>query len=434
MNILVVGGGAREHCIVELLSKDSDVYVFMPRLNPGIKKIAKGYKVGNIEDVEEVVAYAKEIEHVISFAFIGQEQPLAAGVVDALENMSIPCIGPRKELAKLETSKSFTRDLLSRYHIDASPHYRIFNDTEGLKEYLIELGKFVIKPDGLTGGKGVKVWGEHLTSIDEAMKYASDVLAAHHRIIVEEKLEGEEFSLQTLTDGRWFLHFPPVQDHKRAYEDDTGPNTGGMGSYSDANFLLPFLTEEDIEEAKLITEQVAAALKKEAGAYRGIMYGGFIKTRKGVKLIEYNARFGDPEAMNVLPLISSSFSQLCEAVIKGELEKAEVAIESRATVVKYLAPEGYPDNPQTGKIEIPTLKDVHVYYASIEEKEDGIYTTSSRSIALMASGETIHDAERKVEHAAMKFGGKLFHRNDIGTNTLIQKRVKHMEDINEAPL
>lgn len=430
MKALVIGGGAREHAIVDaLIIGRAEVYCYMPLLNPGIAKAVKGCFVGKF-DCEKAVDFAKANK--IDMAIIGPETPLEMGMVDALESEGIPCVGPTKKQAQLETSKGFTRELLRKYEIDASPKFKVFDkdNVSKVNDFLYEVGGFVVKPDGLTGGKGVKVSGEHINSRKEAIEYCSEVLETHPSVIIEEKLEGEEFSLQTLTDGKSFLHFPPVQDHKRAFENDSGPNTGGMGSYSDANLLLPFLNNEDVEAARKITERVAEAIKQELGtAYKGVMYGGFIKTTRGIKLIEYNARFGDPEAMNVIPILKTSFAGICKAVVEGRLGEMKVEFERKATVCKYVVPEGYPDNPKTGRIKVPERSQALIYYAAVEERNGELYTTKSRGIALVGIADTIEKAERIAEDAASRVEGAVYHRKDIGTRALLQKRVEHIKQV-----
>ncbi len=430
MKALVIGGGAREHAIVDaLITGGADVYCYMPLLNPGITRTVKKYFVGKL-DCNNAVEFAKANK--IDAAVIGPETPLAMGMVDALENAGIKCIGPTQKHAQLETSKSFTRELLKKYNIDASPKFKVFDKGNAgeVSDFLYEVGGFVIKPDGLTGGKGVKVSGEHINSKKDAIEYCDEVLETHPAVIIEEKLEGEEFSLQTLTDGKSFLHFPPVQDHKRAFENDSGPNTGGMGSYSDANLLLPFLDERDVDAARKITESVAAAIRQELGtAYKGVMYGGFIKTARGIKLIEYNARFGDPEAMNVLPILKTSFAEICEAAAQERLGELNAEFEKKATVCKYVVPEGYPDKPSTGKITVPGRTKALIYYASVEERNGEIYTTKSRGIAMVGIADTIEAAERIAEDAASKVGGAVYHRKDIGTRELLKKRTEHINKI-----
>jgi phosphoribosylamine--glycine ligase len=254
-------------------------------------------------------------------------------------------------------------------------------------------------------------------------------LETHTSVIVEEKLDGEEFSLQCLTDGKAVIATPPVQDHKRAYEDDKGPNTGGMGSYSCENFLLPFLKKKHVEKALEITKKVADAINQETGQYyKGIMYGGFILTKDGVKLLEYNARLGDPEAMNVLPLLKTDFASLCQAIIAQELERVKVKFEKKATVCKYVVPEGYPDNPvKDEKIKVSKPRKAKMYYSSVEQKDDGLYMTGSRAIAFLGVGSNLEEAEKIAEEAVSNVKGKFFHRKDIGTKELIEKRIGHIK-------
>jgi len=290
-----------------------------------------------------------------------------------------------------------------------------------------DINDFVVKPDGLTGGKGVKVFGEHLKSIEEALEYSKEVLSKHDSVIVEERLEGEEFSLQCISDGKHLEATVPVQDHKRAYEDDQGPNTGGMGSYSMEDHLLPFLKKRDVEEAEKITKKVMESLYKETGEYYiGVLYGGFILTKKGVKLLEYNARFGDPEVMNILPILKNNFADVCLDAINQELSGIE--FEKKATVCKYVVPKGYPVNPVPGKIEIPET-DAKVYYASVDLREDGLYMTRSRAAAFVGIADNIEGAEKIAQKAVEKVKGNVFYRKDIGTKRLLRKRVEHIKSL-----
>lgn len=434
-NILLIGSGAREHVIAETLKKNPSarLYSFMKSNNPGISALSEKIELGSYSDLEKINSFAKENN--VDFAFIGPEDPLNNGVVDELEEIGIPCIGPKKALAKLETSKSFTRELLKKYNIEGNIQFKVFNkeNFDDIKDFLNELDGIVIKPDGLTGGKGVRVQGDHFETKEEAWEYCKEVLEKHEAVVVEEKLNGEEFSLQCLTDGKTVLATPPAQDHKRAYEDDKGPNTGGMGSYTYENHLLPFLKKEHVEEALKITRKVANAIKEEIGTYyKGIMYGGFILTKNGVKLIEYNARFGDPEAMNVLPLLKTDFVSICLAINVQELGRIKLEFERKATVCKYAVPEGYPENPvKNEKVEIDNVSKAKVYYASVDKKEDGLYMTGSRAIAFVGIGNNIEEAEKIAEQAVSAVKGKVFHRKDIGTKELIDKRVKHIESFSE---
>ena len=769
--VLLIGNGAREHALAEAIVRSAEkpeLFSFMKAHNPGIAALSEEVQLGSYDDIPGIVAFAQSVQP--DFAVIGPEDPLGNGVADALEKAGIPCVGPRKELARLETSKSFTRLLIEKHKIHGNPMFKVFQNINGIREFLKTIGPCVIKPDGLTAGKGVKVWGDHFQSSEEAFAYAKEVLVTHPAVVIEEKLDGEEFSLMSFTDGTTVLDCPPVQDQKRAFAGDKGPNcyssdtevltengwkhfnelnkeekvmsfdpksmsllyktpkkiywmkyggdmvqfkhreldllvtpnhrmlvrgrksrkievieaqnlvgenevfltgrwegkssryfeivaydykfnrklkkqrikfvdwirfmglflsegyvvdskdchrvyicqtkksgylcefekilsklpfghtysekdskfrinsiqlsrilkkygeakqkyipayiknsedkdiieflkafrmgdgsihlknerfhsasrrmiddlqelivkigksgiitvdkrkrmvnpinrkqykanpvysieikpaevvgirkkdikkiryegyigcvdisngfvvvrrnnrvsisgnTGGMGSYSDANHLLPFLKKEHLKEAHEITVRIAEALKKEFGAYKGVMYGGFMLTKNGVKVIEYNARLGDPEAMNVLSILESDFCELCRSIITESLHEYGLRFKKQATVCKYAVPTGYPEKPVKGvKIEIPAdIKDVSCYYASVEQKENGLALLGSRAVAFVGTGKTLEEAEKKAEFAVSQVKGPVFHREDIGTKELIQKRIDHMKRI-----
>jgi len=263
MNILIVGSGAREHAIAAALHRSlqqTDIFCCGTSINPGIKQMAHHYWVGDIADVTAVTNGANEWH--IDVAIIGPEAPLEKGLVDALWKMKVPTIGPKQTLAQIETSKGFARDLMQKYHIPGLPRYRTFHNMMGVETFLHELseGNYVVKANGLMGGKGVKVAGDHLHSFAEAMVYCKEILDLGQAVVIEEKLVGQEFSLMCFCDGEHIVPMPIVQDYKRAYVDDKGPNTGGMGSYSDANHSLPFLTEHDVKYALRINTAVIRAL------------------------------------------------------------------------------------------------------------------------------------------------------------------------------
>ena len=305
------------------------------------------------------------------------------------------------------------------------------NDLTNVSADLHTVGeKYVVKFDGLMGGKGVKVSGEHLKSYAEALEYCEQIIAKNGKFVIEEKLIGEEFSLMSFCDGEHLIHMPPVQDHKRAYENDTGPNTGGMGSYNDANQTLPFLTNNDIDSAKAINIATAKALKKEFGiGYKGILYGGFIATADGVKLIEYNARFGDPEAMNVLSLLQSDFVDVCLGITNATLNRCDVMFNNKVTVCKYAVPEGYPDSPIKGeRIDISKVENPdQLYLASVDLENNILLESGSRTVAVVGIADTLQEAEAISESEIKRIAGPLFHRKDIGTTQLINKRINHMK-------
>ncbi len=434
-NILLIGNGAREHAIAEAIMKSKrspKLFSYMKAENPGIAKLSEQVQIGSYSNLEEIRNFAKVNN--IEYAVVGPEDPLNEGVVDALNEMGIGCFGPKKDLARLETSKSFTRLLMQKYNIEGNPKFKVFESMEGISEFIDELDGIVIKPDGLTGGKGVRVQGDHFDTCEEALAYCEEVLLEHPSVVIEEKLEGQEFSQQCISDGKTVAVTPPVQDHKRRFIGDTGPNTGGMGTYSDADHSLPFMTKKDAEDAYEITKKVAKAIYEETGEYyKGVMYGGFIITKNGVKLIEYNARFGDPEAMNTVPILKTDFIDLIKAVADGTLENLDVELENKATVCKYAVPIGYAlpkDDSRSGKLGKISIGDTgkaKLYYASVEEREDGIYMTGSRAVGVVGIADTIKEAEEIAENAIKAIEGNVDHRPDIGTEELINKRVKHME-------
>ncbi|MFW9973482.1 MAG: phosphoribosylamine--glycine ligase, partial [Candidatus Odinarchaeota archaeon] len=301
VNVLIVGHGAREHVIGETLVKGgADLLSFMSFKNAGLEDLSKKIKISSETDFKEIIDFCKENN--INFAVIGPEAPLVVGIVNALEKGGIPCVGPKIEAAQLEGSKVFARNLLEKYNINSNVKSKVFDSMEGIESYIKDIGaeNLVVKPEGLTGGKGVKVFGDHLFSTADILEYCQELTKNNNRFLLEEKCVGEEFTLQTFVDGKTVIGSPLVQDHKRAYEDDKGPNTGGMGSYSMENHLMPFITQTDVNIAVEDMKKTVAAVKTETGVeYKGFLYGQFMKTAKGLKLIEYNSRFGDPEAMNV---------------------------------------------------------------------------------------------------------------------------------------
>ncbi len=420
MNILIVGSGAREHAIARALSNSPQkptLYCCALTNNPGIEPLCKEYWIGNISDADEIPNLAKDWK--IDLAIIGPEAPLEKGIADALWAINIPVVGPKKKLANLETSKSFTRDLLAYYQIPGSPQYRVFYNLVGVKDFLQELGEggYVIKADGLMGGKGVKVAGDHLHSFEEAYEFCEELHADNQAFVIEEKLIGQEFSFMCFCDGEHLIPMPLVQDHKRAFENDKGPNTGGMGSYSDATHSLPFLSKEDIKAAQQINLAVIEALKKECDErYIGILYGSFIATRAGIKLIEYNARFGDPESLNVLSILESDFVEVCKAMVSNNLSRAQVQFAPLATVCKYAVPKGYPDQPEDGAlIDVSGVQyPERLFFAAVNEKDGKIYTTRSRAVAVVGVAKTISEAEEIAEQEINRIKGALYHRKDIG--------------------
>ena len=440
MKILLIGNGAREHALGEAILRSPqkpELIVLADKINPGLQRLATVYeKVDSLADLDALKKLVEREKP--EFAVIGPETPIAAGAADLLESLNIGCLAPRKNSARLESSKSFTRDLLQKHDIPGNPEFAVFvqnpETAKAIRTFMESLdGQFVVKADGLKSGKGVKVVGDHLAGIEDGLHFALKCLEEDGRVVIEEKLIGEEFSAMFLTDGKTLAALPVAQDHKRAFEDDRGPNTGGMGSYSDENGSLPFLRPEDLAEARAITEKVLVVLNSETGeTFRGVMYGGFIATKNGVRLIEYNARFGDPEAMNVLPILKTDFVEVIRAVATGKLESLPLEFEKKATVVKYAVPEGYPSNPIAGaEIKILGLPaGCQIFYAAVDVDSAGrILTGTSRALAFVGIADSLEAAERIAEAGIQKAEGRLFHRRDIGTPALVQKRITHLQNL-----
>ncbi|MHA1738149.1 MAG: phosphoribosylamine--glycine ligase [Candidatus Heimdallarchaeota archaeon] len=436
--IMLIGQGAREHVIAKALKKSEiELYAFMKSKNPGIAKLSTKFVLAKLDDFDALKKFVSEVKP--NFVVVGPENPLADGIVDFLTGLGVSSIGPAKSAARIESSKSFTRELMIKYNIPGQPDFKIFTKNDNIddvRNYIEKLGKVAAKRDGLAGGKGVKLMGEHLETIDDVLDYCKEIFSKDESIVLEELLEGEEFSLQCFVSGKDVVITPIAQDHKRAYEGDKGPNTGGMGSYSAENHLLPFIPAKYVIEAKEIVQQTAVALKKETGAdYIGILYGGFMLTANGLKLIEYNARFGDPEAMNVLPLLKTPLLEIFQAMIDGKLADKEIIFEKKATVCKYLVPEGYPVSP---KKEEPISVDVEkiqaegadLFYSSVNEiAPNEIITTTSRAVAIVGIAENLKKAEEIAEKCVGFVQGPLFHRKDVGTAKLIQKRIDHLKEL-----
>lgn len=427
MKALVVGGGGREHAIAAALARNPETRIFsvMAKRNPGISRIAEKVLLHKETDAHRIVSFAQETG--VDYAIIGPEAPLEAGVVDTLETAGIPCVGPSRAAARLETDKGFCRDLMHRHHIPGCPEYRVFDNTGDAVAFIeSHEGDLVVKPIGLTGGKGVRIMGEQVDR-KGAIEY---VKSLHGVAVIEERLLGEEFTLQAFVDGSSLVPMPLVQDHKRAFEGDTGPNTGGMGSYTMPDHRMPFITDADYKNALGIMKETVAAMARDNHPYKGILYGQFMNTAKGPRVIEYNARFGDPEAMNVLSLLSSDLGEIACGITDGSLHSQKVSFEKKATVCKYLVPEGYPDAPVAGQpVTIGVHKGTLLYYANIEEKEGHLVTLTSRTLAFVGMGDTLEEAEMNAEGAASSVQGKVRYRRDIGTRKLLDQRIAHMKEL-----
>jgi len=423
--VLLVGGGGREHAIARAVADDCALYACASNRNPGIRRLADGFETIDETDAAAVADYATDVG--ADIAVIGPESALAAGVADALDEAGVYAFGPRAEEARLETDKAYQREFMDENAIPGCPDYAVFDDIEAACEYIDDYdGDLAVKPVGLTGGKGVKVIGDQVTG-EEAKAYLRD--SDYERVVLEERLVGEEFTVQAFVANGELRTTPAVQDHKRAYEGDEGPNTGGMGSYTATGLSLPFMAEGDYDDAVDVLEAVVDALPD----YKGVLYGQFMLTDAGPKVVEFNARFGDPEAMNTLPVLETPFLDVLTAARDGET-LPELAFSGEATVCKYAVPDGYPTDPDAGAkvaVDEESVGDALLYYASVDEREDGLYTTTSRSFAVVGRGDSIAAAEAQAEDALAAAGDRVRIRHDIGTADLVERRIEHMAELRE---
>jgi phosphoribosylamine--glycine ligase/phosphoribosylaminoimidazole synthetase len=427
MNIIVIGSGARETAIIKnLLNKNVFIYVFGQNRNPYILDNCKKYIHFNDKTDLTIKLVELNKSYDFEFSFIGPEAPLEWAMADLLFDLHVPCIGPFQYYANIETSKLFCRDLIKELKEDNyNPLYFLNNDNNDNNDNIDNIDEWVIKKDGLCGGKGVIV-----ENIDFKKNEREKILQniKNEKYLIEEKLYGEEFSLMTLTDGyNNNIHFPPIQDFKRLNNNNKGPNTGGMGCIIDINNTLPFLNQDDIDKAKFLNEKVINHFYQQRDnvgygiGYRGILYGSFIKTLKGeIKLIEYNSRFGDPEGVIALELLENSFLDICTNIIKG-IKNNNINFSKSAIMGLYLVPITYP-NSNFDKYDIYIEDNItdNIYYANVELSEDKkhIYTLKSRSILVTSKGKTLIEANTKVNNIITKIHSKFKYRNDIINNYL----------------
>ncbi len=441
MKILLVSSSARGHAVAEALARSRhkpEIIAVSPNDNIGIARIADIHMAMDIMDFPAIVEITKK--HKPDFAFIGPDDPIGGGLADALEAVGVPCIAPKKSLARIESSKAFGRQLMQKNAINEFPRFMAFHkaDRKLMNTFITQEchDQFVVKYDALKGGKGVKVSGEHFKSTTEGIAYAEECIQECGTVVIEEKLIGVEFSLMSFVTGTSVVDMPAVQDHKRAYEGDKGPNTGGMGTYSCPDHSLPFLEKSDLEQAKKINRQIAEALLKECGEpYQGILYGGFIAVKDGIRVIEYNARFGDPEALNVLPILESDFVDLCLGIIEGNITEEMARFSPKATVCKYITPKSYPEAKEENgeSVTLPIQggrKDSHIYMGDISRNARGDFLLGgSRSLGIVGIGSTLEEAENVAQKICSEIQGPVRFRSDIGTEALVLERVEMMKKL-----
>jgi len=418
LTILVIGSGGREHAIVEKLSQSSHVgQVYCAKGNPGMQQ-AKVQLV-DIEETDNAALCAFAKKQGVDWTFVGPEVPLLNGIVDHFQQEGLLIFGPTKKAAMIEGSKDFAKQLMNKYQIPTAHHQTVVT-VEAAVEYLADCSlPIVIKADGLAAGKGVVIAQtkaaalEAVTEMLEQKRFG----ASGSKVVIETFLQGEEFSLFAFVKGTAVYPMVPVQDHKRAYEQDQGPNTGGMGAYSPVPAISEALVDETIDK---VLKPVAQALVTENCAFTGILYAGLIATAQGVKVIEFNARFGDPETQVVLQRLTSDFA----VIIDDLLHDKKPIIKWKSTGFNLgvvVAAQGYPGAYQTG-IPLPHFslsENEHLYYAGVQQAGDQIISNGGRIYLLEASGETLKQAQQNVyQHLAQAKTTGTFYRKDIGYRSL----------------
>lgn len=408
MKVLVIGSGGRCHAIVDALAKSPEVEkIYCAPGNAGIAAEAECVAIADT-DAEALADFAERNE--IGLTVVGPEAALERGVADCFKRKNLRIFGPTKAAARIESSKDFAKRLMTEHGVPTAA-YRTFTDYAAAVEYVRSHSlPTVLKYDGLAAGKGVVI----AQTFDEAEQALRDMLVddrfGHGRVVVEEFLQGEEFSLMCFVSGRNLCPMPVAQDHKRAYDNDEGPNTGGMGAYTG----LPFIDRSDIDYAmEHIMRPVAEALDEEGTPFCGVLYGGLIKTADGIKVIEFNARFGDPETEVVLPLLESDLCRLMCDVADGK------AVEARwsdmATIGVVLASKGYPGSYEKGcAIDLPSDLDATVYHMGTKLDAGRLVTAGGRVMIVVCAAATLAEARDKVRRQVERIGcDNLFHRNDI---------------------
>lgn len=424
MNILVLGSGGREHAIAWALAKSPLCEgLFVAPGNGGTAEIATNIKTLNIEDGEAVATFAQQNN--VGLVVIGPEAPLVKGVADVLRAVNIPVFGPDSEGAQLEGSKTYCKEFLINNNLPTA-RYQSFTDKEAALAYCNELGApLVVKADGLAAGKGVVVADTLEAALDAVEAcFSGDFGLAGSTVVVEEKLTGPECSLLAFVSGGKAFCMAPAQDHKRAYDGDLGPNTGGMGVYSP----VPIVAEEEMAEMYRIMEVSAAATAKAPfeNDYRGCLYGGFMLTPEGPKVLEFNARFGDPETQVVLPRLESDLVEIMLAVAEGRPEDIDLTWSDQWAVSVVLASEGYPGSYEKGKVilgvkDAESMNKVIVFHAGTALNSDGeLITNGGRVLNVVGLGSTFEKARARAYEAceAINFEGKQL-RSDIGKRALL---------------
>lgn len=417
------------------MAEHSELYAFAGHLNPSLVRYADAsggkVEVGDVRDAQAVAACARA--HEIDLVMVSADEPLAAGVVDELLAQGTRTVGPTRAGAEIEWNKAFARKLLLEIAPEATPRLRVIDALEQVDEAIASFGEtpVVVKPSGLTGGKGVKVMGPHLASHDEAREYARSLLTDRRHgdsVLIEEKIVGAEFTIQAISDGRTVVFPPSTYDYPYRFDGDEGPGTGGMGSLTMAGPTLPFMTAAHYEQACSIIERVIERLGAEGRRFTGVMNSGFFATADGVRVIEFNARFGDPECMNIMALFEGSWPEVMRRICAGELAREDVTLREQASLVLYLVspdyalpsaspPGGAPTPRYDFELDVAAIErdGCEVFFASSVQTGERTFRTvgTSRAVALVTTAPTLPQAHERIVACAQSVG-TLQWRREVG--------------------
>lgn len=461
VGILVVSYGSREAAMIDSFSRSTnyktEIYVADKQRNPFNVERAKEHVVIPDLDIQQIARFVAKHKSEIDYGIVGPEKPIIEGVRDLVEKKTrVPLICPTKAFA-IEASKVLQRRLLEKVAPEANPRFKVFDpkDYKSLSAVKRDVyawldrlqNQVAVKPDTPAAGKGVGIWGDHFNSREELLDHFVSNYQ-HGAVIIEEKLDGEESSFQAFCDGKRLAPLPETRDYKRAFDDDKGPNTGGMGSYKNSGDILPFMTDIDKEKETELANKLFSELRKRASNVdlRGIpFYDAFIHTDEGPKLLENNSRPGDPEIQNILPLLQDDFVDVCYGILEGNLTR--VNVDFKASVVTYKAPPNYggyisafPQNIDNNDVYSPVdlteaeklsekyRENVRIYPGSLEVRDSKIHALGSRTVCVVGIGDDIQAArEISLEGLQAIKGGGLWYRKDIASKEHIAKSIEHMD-------
>lgn len=437
MKVGLIGNGGREHALARGLCANPETQLFVAAQgeNSGIAQLASSYQETGFRHLKAIVDYfsGQKVDYVV----VGPEATLMLGIVDLLRTAGIPAVGPTQAQARLEGDKAFMRHLLRDKIGWGSPDWAQITTLEEAKAFINQLGQIVVKPLGLTGGKGVRVMGIQLKNNAETLDYIAQVLESDGSVLLEECLVGEEFSRMAFVSNGTIAPIPLMQDFKYAFDGDRGLMTGGMGAYSTADGGLPFVTAEELNQADRFLKDVVDALENSTGeSYRGFLYGQFMVTQSGVKLIEFNVRLGDPEALNLMAILASDAGELFQKIAAGTLNKKSVSFLPQASVSKYLVPIAYPDaidQPVPFELNEDAVKQagLHLIHAAVEKTGTMSWLAlGSRTLGLVGLGKEPGQISETID----KFLSKtpiptLRYRKDVGNAAVIAKKIAVMDEI-----